>query len=163
MTNTKAASSLPIPVLLLRLCDGKHLKKDVFTAELTNIFCAYTVHPASFISILGEGHKHLAYTLKAQTGINSSCTEVHSTHNSFPALFCDVHLGWPEEVSASPAQVRWHDPWPADPGSVDSPANGFWDHLGPAASPWKQLHPQVSHAFHCSQYQTKPLSLNQTR
>ncbi len=65
MTNTKAANSLPIPLLLLRLCDGKHLKRDIFTAEVTNILFAYTALPASFISVLGDGHEHLARTLMA--------------------------------------------------------------------------------------------------
>lgn len=51
MTNTKAGNSLPIPLLLLKLCAVKHLKRDGFTAEVTNIPSAYMVLPASFISV----------------------------------------------------------------------------------------------------------------
>lgn len=56
--------------------------------------------------------------------------------------------GWPKEVSASPAQVRWDDSRPANPGPLDSSENGFWDHLGFAAPSRQQLHPQVSYHFH---------------
>lgn len=61
-----------------------------------------------------------------------------------PCFHC---AGRPEEVFKGTAQIRWHDPWPANSRPFDSAAYGFWDHVRPASSSWKQLHPQVSHTM----------------
>lgn len=134
MTNPKSASSLPIPVASEARWWKKYLKENIFNAEVPNILFVYRFYLYS---------RKRAHKLETHKSINISV----------PALMsCCAKLGRPEEVSASPAQVRWDDSRLANTGFADHPENGFWDNLGPAASPWKQLHPQVSHDFTSMHY-----------
>lgn len=65
MTNTKAASSLLIPLLLLRRCDVKHLKKKGggggFAAEVKYIFFAYMM-VLQVLSLFQEKEEHSVCT-----------------------------------------------------------------------------------------------------
>lgn len=64
----------------LRLLDGKHLKVDIFTAEVTNLFCA-----CKFYLFLGEAHKHLLLH-RHESIFYLNLLQTQLTH---PAFCCD--------------------------------------------------------------------------
>lgn len=107
MTNAEVASSLPIPLLLLRLCDGKRLKRDIFTAEVTNILFAYTVLPASFISVLGDGHEHLAHTLMAVLALTHLLLKSPCDSLLALLLWCATRVTWRGIWEPSASQMGW--------------------------------------------------------